>query len=103
MVYPTHCATFTYQIEPELPKGSFRVQDCSSGDQPRPKEPSAQGDGPVAVFAITARSSPVTFTTAKAACSSLYFECPEAVQWRLVFRQKTAEDIELDLTEALED
>lgn len=103
MVYPTHCAVFTYQIDPNLPEWAFRVQDCSSGDQPRPKETNTQGDGPVGVFAISARSSPVAFTGSRTACSSLYFERPEAVQWRLVFRQKLAEDIDIDLTEALAD
>ena len=102
MDYPTYCATFTYQITPELPAGSFHVWDCSPGDSPRPKA-GAQADGPIAISVIGGSSGPVAFTTAKAACSSLYFEKPEAVQWRLVFRQKPAEDIEIDLTEALED
>ena len=102
MDYPTYCATFTYQITPELPADSFHVWDCSPGDSPRPKA-GAQADGPIGVSVIGGASGPTAFTASKAACSSLYFERPEAVQWRLVFRQKPAEDIEIDLTEALED
>lgn len=113
--YPTHCTALSYVVEPELPRQSLTVRDCRQGDSPRPRPqkeldalaaiggvdgPTAACsigiiggmDGPTAILLGNGKSSqPCT------ACSSLYFQPPEQIEWRMMFRQKTVEDIELDL------
>ena len=111
--YPDHYTAMTYVIEPELPQGSFVVRDCGQGDTPRvnAREQAALAaiggaDGPVAcsvgiiggvdgpaACALTDASSIHTYST----CSALHFEPPERIEWQIVFREKTVEDIELDL------
>lgn len=113
--YPTHCTAMTYVVEPELSRQSLTVRDCGQGDRPRPKplkELNALAtiggaDGPTAACSIGiigGADGPTTIvmTNSKSArscvaCSSLYFQPPEQIEWRMVFRQKTIADIKLDL------
>ena len=93
--YPTHYTAMSFVVEPELPQQSLTVRDCGQGDRPRPKqsnlaEPTVASS--VGVILATNKSG-----QPRAACSSLYFDPPERIEWRMVFYQKTAEDVEIDL------
>ena len=93
-------------LEPALPQGHFRLQDCVQNDQPVPKmtEGSAAAigiiggaDGPTAIF-VAAEAEEIPALTAY---SALHFEpvAPEKVEWQAVFLEKTKEDIVVELTE----
>ncbi|WP_300605286.1 hypothetical protein [uncultured Oscillibacter sp.] len=93
--YPTHYSAMSYVVEPELPRESLTVRDCGQGDRPRPKQSNMAGPtvaSSVGVILATGKSG-----QPRAACSSLYFGLPERIEWRMVFRQKPVEDIEVDL------
>ena len=93
--YPTHYSAMSFVVEPELPRQSLTVRDCGQGDRPRPKQSNMAGPTvatSVGVILATSKSG-----QPRAACSSLYFDPPERIEWRMVFYQKTAEDIEVDL------
>jgi len=113
--YPANYTTMSFVVEPELPRQSLTVRDCGQGDSPRPKPPEeldalaviGGADGPAAacsVGIIGGSDGPTTILLAngksgrpRAAYSSLYFTPQEKLQWRLVFYQKTAEDVEVEL------
>lgn len=112
--YPTHCAAMSYVVEPELPREALTVRDCGQGDSPRAnaREQAALAaiggaDGPTAacsVGVIGGADGPTAILLAngksdhhRSACSALHFEPPEQIEWRMVFCQKTAEDMEIDL------
>ena len=93
--YPTHYSAMSFVVEPELPQQSLTVRDCGQGDRPRPKQSNLAGPtvaSSVGVILATNKSG-----QPRAACSSLYFDPPERIEWRMVFYQKTAEDVEIDL------
>lgn len=89
---PTHFCTLTYRVEPPLPQGVLQVQDCARGDSPRqtgmePEGVSCVGmiggaDGPTALVFSRPGGLPL-----QAACSSLYFDQPETIAWRMIFRE----------------
>ncbi len=113
--YPTHYVSMSYAVEPDLPRESLTVWDCGQGDTPRNNtqkqtalapiisvcEPAASGsvgiiggaDGPTAVFLTNGKTG-----CPRTVCSALRFEVPEQIEWRIVFLQKTAENMEIDLT-----
>lgn len=113
--YPSHYTALSYVVEPELPLQSLTVRDCGQGDRPRPKPPEeldalaaiGGADAPAvacSVGVIGGSDGPMTILLAngksgqpRAACSALYFDSPEQIEWRMVFYQKTVEGIELDL------
>jgi len=113
--YPTHYTAMSYVVEPELPRESLTVRDCGQGDSPRINNAREQAalaaigsaDGPTvacSVGIIGGADGPVAILLAnggtgrpRAACSALRFAQPEQIQWRMVFYQKTAEDIKIDL------
>lgn len=112
--YPAHYIAMSYMVEPELPRPSMTVRACGEGDTPRerPRKELAAlrstggADGPVAcsVGIIGGADGPTAILLAggqsgslRTACSPLYFEVPRQMEWRVVFFQKTAEDIQLDL------
>lgn len=93
--YPTHYTAMSFVVEPELPRQSLTVRDCGQGDCPRPKQYNMAGPtvaSSVGVILATSKSG-----QPRAACSSLYFDPPERIEWRMVFYKKTAEDAEIDL------
>lgn len=106
--FPTHHIAMTYTLEPELSGRSFQVRDCLQNEQPKLKpqnqfEPQANydaccvgiiggEDGPTAIFI-----SPVQKTEKHIALSALHFEPTNDVEWKLVFREKLMEDIEVEL------
>lgn len=102
MEYPEHFAVMTYTIEPEIDWRDFMLRDCNSGDNPRMKNPRLDGvsaagvsaiaviggaDGPTAVMLASGSTAKL-----RTACSSLYFEKPESIEWRMEFQVKTMED-----------
>lgn len=108
MFYPTHCAMMRYEISPELPENEFFVRDCYGGDAPLKLSPDTtsddndlvcaigvigSADGPIAISVGSSYNSSSTRTV----YSSLYFELPKAIEWRVNFRIKTFDDIELSL------
>lgn len=104
---PTHCTAMTYRLEPELPERSFRVVDCQQSDAPRKRLSEKSGktangataigiiggaDGPTAVF-VSGKGVPDSHTT----ISSLHFQPPKEVEWRMAFYEKLMEDKEVIL------
>ncbi|MBU5625815.1 sodium ion-translocating decarboxylase subunit beta [Oscillibacter sp. MSJ-2] len=102
---PTHLCLLRYHLLPDLPQDGFLVRDCRESDPPRPREGEAGGsgfhgaaavgviggaDGPVAVFAAGGANP-------RAACSSLRFEPPPEVEWRVEFRVRTLPEQTVDL------
>lgn len=110
--YPTWYAAMAFAVEPDVAREELLVRDCDKGDSPR-VNPQIQpwatigGDGPEAACAIGiiggADGPTALATTAgmpghlRSACSSLRFEQPVSVEWRIVFMEKTLEDKELEL------
>ena len=113
--YPTHYTAMAYVVEPELPRQSLTVRDCGQGDNPRHKPPEelaalaaiGGADGPTAACSIGligGADGPTAILLAngktghpRSACSALRFDPPGQVEWRMVFYQKTADDISVDL------
>lgn len=111
--YPAHYTALSYTVEPELPREALTVRDRAQGDAPRPKPPKelaaviggADGsaaavsvgiiggaDGPTAILLANGKAG-----RPRAACSALYFDPPEQVEWRMVFYQKTVEGMTVEL------
>ncbi|MBR5873775.1 MAG: hypothetical protein IKY90_03450 [Oscillospiraceae bacterium] len=106
--FPRHLAAMIYTIVPELTRDAFMLKDCSSGDRPRPKNTDGSGRfamsvGAIAVIRNTNDPEQVYYvngqeTKPHAICSSLHFEpIQEPIEWRLVFREKLMEDIDVTL------
>ena len=91
--YPRRCLAMSYAVEPELPRRAVQVRDCGEGDRPRAT------DGPTAVFAsaVGAMVRLGKEGEPRAAVSSLYFQLPEDVEWRIVVQEKLLEDMDIAL------
>ncbi len=104
----------SYMVEPELPRESLRVRDCGQGDSPRVnvREQAVLAaiggaDGPTAacsVGVISGADGPTAIILAdgktgcpRAVCSALRFEMPKQIEWRMVFYQKTVENMKINL------
>lgn len=111
--HPTHYTAMSYVVEPELPKEALTVRDCGHGDSPRVKfnpglETIGGVDGPIAACSIGiigGMDGPTAIIVSNgkssypwSVCSALRFERPKQIEWRMVFYQRTAEDIEVDLS-----
>ena len=108
--FPTHHTAMTYTIEPELPNKNFQVRDCLDNDEPKrrprkPYEPQASydacsigiiggADGPTALIFSNGSG---TKTVPHAALSALHFEPVDEIEWKIIFREKLMEDIEVDI------
>lgn len=106
--FPRHLAAMTYTIYPDLANDAFVLKDCDNGDNPRSKNPNERGRyamsvGAIAIIRSTNDPSQVYYVNGKgvkphAICSSLHFEpIQKPVEWRLIFREKLMEDIEVEL------
>ena len=107
--FPTLHTAMTYTLEPGFSDRNFRVRDVAENEQPklRPKkpfEPEATydacavaiiggADGPTAVFVSPSGQK----MQQHAAMSALRFEHTDDIEWKIVFREKMIEDIEIDL------
>lgn len=104
-VFPTHFTAMRYTVAPDLPNGAFQICDCAPGDAPKPKpgslfEPKPRGG--VACIGIiggveVSGSGQEGEARVRTACSALHFEPAEDVAWQVVFYEKQAEDLELEL------
>ena len=106
--FPTLHTAMTYTLEPELSGRNFQVRDCLQNEQPKRKprnqfEPQASydacaiaiiggADGPTAVFVSDGQKS-----EHHRALSALRFEYTDDIEWKIVFREKLIEDIEIEL------
>lgn len=88
--YPTYYTSLSYSVEPDLPREAFSVRDRGRGDDPRSKKP-RDGVSSIGILFVTDDDHP------EATCSHLRFKPPERIEWQLVFFQKTAEDMEIEL------
>ena len=106
--YPTQFTSMTYAVWPDLPQGAVSVQDCGEGDRPRRKAPpdpmGPTASNAVALGVIGGASGPVVVVLAnresarrRGSCSALRFHAGEPVEWRLVFYEKTAEDLNVNI------
>lgn len=106
--YPTHHTAMTYTLEPDLSGRNFQVRDCLKNEQPKRKprnqfEPQVSydacsvaiiggADGPTAIF-----TSMVQNLEQHTALSALSFKHTDDIEWKIVFREKLMEDVEVDL------
>ena len=106
MEYPNHLLAISYCLEPDITGRGFLIQDCAAGDSPRRKQHASQGEHTVfatAIGVIGGADGPSAVTIGApspklhGACSSLYFQPVENVEWRAVFSEKLMEDIEICL------
>lgn len=105
-IFPTHMTAMGYTITPDLSRSEVSIRDCANGDSPRRKETASKpngdfcsaigvirsADGPTAVMVGSAQSAEM-----HTACSSLYFEKQDRVEWRMSFRVKMIADTEVEL------
>lgn len=97
MEFPSHYVRMTYILSPELPEGEITVQDCGSGDAPRPNRKKAAALGLIG----GASGATAIFLAEKGkreehmAFSALHFEKADTVEWRIGFHVKMLEDIEV--------
>ena len=98
--YPSWYQALTYTVEPELPIEDLTVQDCATGGRPRRKEKEHKEDGEgsslCAVSVAVVPSYPQDEGDGlkiRAACSSLYFEPVDKVEWRAVFHVKEKKEL----------
>ena len=79
---PWHNTQLTYTLEPDLSEDIFSVRDCSYGEI-----------GGVGIILDRGEEDDAVHT----AFSSLYFNQPEEIEWRIVFHEKIKEDLTLTL------
>lgn len=106
--YPSHFTAMTYAVWPDLPQRAVSVRDCGEGDRPRRKTP-PEPMGPTAASAtalevIGGMPGPAAVVLAngesarrRGVCSALRFQAGEPVEWRMVFYEKTVEDLEVNI------
>lgn len=108
--YPTHHTAMTYTVDPDLSNRNFQVMDCLDNDEPKrrpknPYEPKATydacsigiiggADGPAALIISNGSSSK---TVPHTALSALRFEPVDDIEWKIIFRKKPMDDIEVDI------
>ncbi len=102
--YPTYHTAMTYTIEPPLSGTAFTVRDCLENETARhmPKkryEPDAcigiigGADGPTAVIVSPKNRGGELHVV----LSALHFEPVSDVEWKMEFREKMMEDVEVEL------
>ncbi len=104
--FPRNYLVLCYTITPELSEKAVTVTDCAGGDRPRrrPSGPAVPGnaaaigiiggaDGPTAlIFGGQGQNNNI-----RTACSALYFEPAEDVEWRMIFYEIPAEEGTVEL------
>lgn len=96
---PNRFTQMVYTVNPPISAKNFSVVDCRQSDSPEPQcseEMSAIGiiggaDGPTTVFFGIPDEK---FENRSVAYSSLTYEPQSKIEWKLVFWEKTSEDIE---------
>jgi len=105
MNHPTKFLRMDYRITPEVSDLAVEIRDCNRGDMPRQKA-DAPAYLPTAVNSVgiilSGADGPTTVFVGgkgklRAACSSLYFDVPQQIQWRVSFREVLRQNITVDL------
>lgn len=97
---PTYCIVMRYTLSPDLPDDAFDIVDCARSDQPRQGH---ANPGEAQAFAVAVLGSTdgigvgAVGSKLRTTCSALHFEPTDDVEWRMVFYEKTCEDITEDL------
>ena len=103
--FPTHYTHMAYTVTPELPEESIQVCDCLENDRAVPKLGAAPHDASASgiigsasgsVGVILADDNPSGAAIHKA-CSALHFQPAENIEWRIYFRERLMEDVEVEL------
>lgn len=107
MEYPRFFKAMTYTVEPDIDRNHMVVLDCADGDSARPKKNISREKESItasSIGVIGGASGPVGVIlgnavprTLHAACSAVRFEPVDHVEWRIVFREKLKEDIQITL------
>lgn len=107
MEYPRFFKAMTYVVEPDIDRNHIAVLDCADSDSARPKKGISRekGSGFASSVGIIGRAGGPTAIimgnvvprTLYAACSSVRFEPVDHVEWRIVFREKLKDDIQVKL------
>ena len=107
MEYPRFFKAMTYTVEPDIDRNHMVVLDCADGDSARPKKNISREKGAVtasSIGVIGKASGPVGVIlgnavprTLHAACSAVKFDPVDSIEWRIVFREKLREDLQIKL------
>lgn len=107
--FPVYYTAMSYTVTPQLPEGTFALQDCAESDSPRTiihasVEPEADSSSKVCVGIIGGADGPTEIVVGKqedgkqrTAYSALHFEPAEAVEWRMVFYERQYEELTVEL------
>ena len=107
MEYPRFFKAMTYTVEPDIDRNHMVVLDCAEGDSARLKKNISREKGSVtasSIGVIGRASGPVGVIlgnavprTLHAACSAVRFAPVDSVEWRIVFREKLRDDLQIKL------
>lgn len=104
MEWPTHYSVMTYTLFPELE--DVYLKDACQGDSPRSKQGNQhQGATSVGIIGLRPKAEDGedyyhpdgTVAKLRVCCSSMYFEKPERIEWKLTFKEKRVPDIQVKL------
>ena len=95
--FPSHCLGMTYTLSPDLPPEEYALYDSAEHDPPRYKQGEKGQSGAIGVILSPHRNQTASHTL-RTAVSSLHYEPVRQVEWRSVFRTKTAEELLLEFT-----
>lgn len=104
MEWPTHYSVMTYTLFPELE--DVYLKDACQGDSPRSKQGNQhQGATSVGIIGLRPKAEDGedyyhpdgTVAKLRVCCSSMYFEKPERIEWKLTFKEKRMPDIQVKL------
>ena len=89
----------TYTLEPELSGNRFTVSDTKQSDAPKKSASSGRTYDFESSIVLTVPVSDKneTASTIRSACSALTFEPQEKVEWKMIFREKTVQDMQFTL------
>lgn len=79
--YPPYCVMMEYTVAPKLDQEAFDIRDCGDGDGPKPS---------LLFYRDTQEG--------RVAVSSMYEKPSGDITWRMLFYEKTKEDITIALT-----
>lgn len=105
MEWPTKYAVMNYTLFPEL--DNFYLKDSCHGDSPRRKQTNSHGIIAASVGIIELRMKAEdgekyyhpdgTVAKLRVGYSSMYFENPKKIEWKLIFQEKKVPDMEIQL------
>ena len=96
---PAHYVKMTYTLEPELSSNRFTVSDTKQSDAPKKSASSGRTYDFESSIVLTVPVSDKNETASaiRSACSALTFEPQEKVEWKMIFREKTVQDMQFTL------